>query len=132
MKRITFLAAFLVLLATAIYSIAAVWGRESRKPIVYTLDRQTGEFLWAKPTVMQNVVAGHRRRNRPGANQSGVAVQRGWRPALHLSDGARRKEFSSRRLQSADQHDVLRAAECVCDGDGRRKYSHDVLRHPEQ
>ena len=25
--------------------------------IVYTLDRQTGEFLWARPTVMQNVVS---------------------------------------------------------------------------
>ena len=33
-------------------------GIPGKTGIVYTLDRQTGEFLWAKPTVMQNVVAG--------------------------------------------------------------------------
>ena len=32
--------------------------RHSRKTgIVYTLDRQTGEFLWARPTVQQNVIS---------------------------------------------------------------------------
>src|SRR5262245_35524324 len=30
---------------------------DAKTGIVYTLDRQTGEFLWAKSTVMQNVVA---------------------------------------------------------------------------
>jgi len=35
-----------------------VTGIPGKTGIVYTLDRQTGEFLWAKPTVMQNVVAG--------------------------------------------------------------------------
>jgi PQQ-dependent dehydrogenase (methanol/ethanol family) len=34
-----------------------VTGVPGKTGIVYTLDRQTGEFLWAKPTVMQNVVA---------------------------------------------------------------------------
>src|SRR5207249_10185815 len=33
-------------------------GIPGKTGIVYTLHRQTGEFLWAKPTVMQNVVAG--------------------------------------------------------------------------
>ena len=32
-------------------------GIPGKTGIVYTLDRQTGEFLWAKPTVMQNVVS---------------------------------------------------------------------------
>jgi alcohol dehydrogenase (cytochrome c) len=30
--------------------------RAGKTGIVYTLDRRTGEFLWARPTVMQNVV----------------------------------------------------------------------------
>jgi alcohol dehydrogenase (cytochrome c) len=34
-----------------------VTGVPGKTGIVYTLDRQTGEFLWARPTVRQNVVA---------------------------------------------------------------------------
>src|SRR6185295_4314887 len=34
-----------------------VTGVPGKTGIVYTLDRETGEFLWAKPTVMQNVVS---------------------------------------------------------------------------
>jgi alcohol dehydrogenase (cytochrome c) len=34
-----------------------VTGVPGKTGIVYTLDRQTGEFLWAKPTVRQNVVS---------------------------------------------------------------------------
>jgi PQQ-dependent dehydrogenase (methanol/ethanol family) len=34
-----------------------VTGIPGKTGIVYTLDRQTGEFLWARPTVMQNVVS---------------------------------------------------------------------------
>jgi alcohol dehydrogenase (cytochrome c) len=33
-------------------------GIPGKTGIVYTLDRQTGEFLWARPTVTQNVVKG--------------------------------------------------------------------------
>jgi alcohol dehydrogenase (cytochrome c) len=33
-----------------------VTGVPGKTGIVYTLDRRTGEFLWARPTVMQNVV----------------------------------------------------------------------------
>jgi alcohol dehydrogenase (cytochrome c) len=33
-----------------------VTGVPGKTGIVYTLDRETGEFLWARPTVMQNVV----------------------------------------------------------------------------
>jgi len=35
-----------------------VTGIPGKTGIVYTLDRQTGEFLWARPTVRQNVVSG--------------------------------------------------------------------------
>ena len=34
-----------------------VTGIPGKTGIVYTLDRQTGEFLWARPTVQQNVVS---------------------------------------------------------------------------
>jgi alcohol dehydrogenase (cytochrome c) len=33
-------------------------GIPGKTGIIYTLDRQTGKFLWARPTVQQNVVAG--------------------------------------------------------------------------
>ena len=32
-------------------------GIPGKSGVVYTLDRQTGEFLWARPTVMQNVIS---------------------------------------------------------------------------
>ena len=34
-----------------------ITGVPGKTGIVYTLDRETGEFLWARPTVMQNVVS---------------------------------------------------------------------------
>ena len=34
-----------------------ITGIPGKTGIVYTLDRRTGEFLWARPTVRQNVVA---------------------------------------------------------------------------
>jgi len=34
-----------------------ITGIPGKTAIVYTLDRETGEFLWARPTVMQNVVS---------------------------------------------------------------------------
>jgi alcohol dehydrogenase (cytochrome c) len=32
-------------------------GIPGKTGVVYTLDRQTGEFLWARPTVAQNVIS---------------------------------------------------------------------------
>jgi len=34
-----------------------ITGIPGKTGLVYTLDRQTGEFLWARPTVMQNVIS---------------------------------------------------------------------------
>ncbi len=34
-----------------------ITGIPGKTGIVYTLDRQTGEFLWARPTVQQNVIS---------------------------------------------------------------------------
>jgi len=35
-----------------------VTGIPGKTGVVYTLDRQSGEFLWARPTVVQNVISG--------------------------------------------------------------------------
>ena len=35
-----------------------VTGIPGKTGVVYTLDRETGEFLWARPTVAQNVISG--------------------------------------------------------------------------
>jgi len=35
-----------------------ITGIPGKTGVVYTLDRQTGEFLWARPTVAQNVISG--------------------------------------------------------------------------
>ena len=35
-----------------------VTGIPGKTGVVYTLDRETGEFLWARPTVSQNVISG--------------------------------------------------------------------------
>jgi alcohol dehydrogenase (cytochrome c) len=35
-----------------------ITGIPGKTGVVYTLDRQTGEFLWARPTVVQNVISG--------------------------------------------------------------------------
>ena len=45
-----------------------VTGIPGKTGIVYTLDRQTGEFLWARPTVAQNV-SQHDRRQRPAPSR---------------------------------------------------------------
>jgi alcohol dehydrogenase (cytochrome c) len=34
-----------------------ITGIPGKTGIVYTLDRKTGEFLWATPTVFQNVIS---------------------------------------------------------------------------
>ena len=34
-----------------------VTGIPGKTGVVYTLDRETGEYLWAKPTITQNVVS---------------------------------------------------------------------------
>ena len=90
-----------------------ITGIPGKTGVVYTLDRQTGEFLWARPTVMQNVIKGidgsdgrcdRERRHALYTDQSG---------ALRLSRQQWREELAGGRLQPADQHDVLAAAEHV-------------------
>ena len=97
-----------------------VTGIPGKTGIVYTLDRATGEFLWARPTVQQNVLASidgaHRRRHR----ESRGAVRRGRSTALHLPHFARRQELAVRNVEPAGQRDVLPVAEHLHDVQLRR------------
>ena len=43
-----------------------ITGIPGKTGVVYTLDRKTGEFLWARPTVSQNVIQRDRRQYRRG------------------------------------------------------------------
>jgi len=43
--------------AHSAHSVPVVTGIPGKTGIIYTLDRRTGQFLWARPTVRQNVVA---------------------------------------------------------------------------
>ena len=58
-----------------------ITGIPGKTGIVYTLDRQTGEFLWARPTVMQNVIS-----KIDGATGDGHRQSRG---ALHRRSARR-------------------------------------------
>ena len=53
-----------------------VTGIPGKTGLVYTLDRATGEFLWARPTVAQNVLQNDRRRDGRGDGESGHPVRR--------------------------------------------------------
>ena len=89
-----------------------ITGIPGKTGIVYTLDRQTGEFLWARPTGRQNVVSEHRRRDRRGHGESRDAVhRRSARERFVCPSANGGKNCPGRRLQPADQRDVLPAAE---------------------
>ena len=100
-----------------------ITGIPGKTGIVYTLDRQTGEFLWARPTVLQNVVS-----KIDGAtgevtvNPEAVFTQDRRREG-GLPGQQRRQELAGRRLQPADQHDVHPAAEHVHDRDDDHRHS---------
>jgi len=87
-----------------------VTGIPGKTGIVYTLDRVTGEFLWARPTIFQNVVA-----QIDGA--TGTVTEDPDRiftrkePNDHRVPGhERRQELAGRRVQPAHERDVT----CRC------------------
>ena len=90
-----------------------VTGIPGKTGLVYTLDRATGEFLWARPTITQNVI------ERIDGATGAVEVRA---DALftgpdqeppHLPDDERRQELARGRVQPAHEDDVLRDGEHV-------------------
>ena len=86
-----------------------ITGIPGKTGVVYTLDRETGEFLWATPTSPQNVDQPHRRRHRRRDREQRGRLHRAGPAVVRLPDPARREGLGSRRLQPADQRHVLPA-----------------------
>ena len=95
-----------------------VTGIPGKTGVVYTLDRETGEFLWATPTITQNVISNIDGATGRRAGELGGHLH-GDRPGgAGLPDLARRQGLGGGRVQSADQHDVLPAPQRLRADDG--------------
>ena len=88
-----------------------VTGIPGKTGVVYTLDRETGEFLWATPTVAQNVISGIDGATGAVTENAEVIFTALGQEVLACPTWARRQGLGGRRLQSADQHDVHAATE---------------------
>ena len=94
-----------------------ITGIPGKTGLVYTLDRTTGEFLWARPTVMQNVITKIDGATGEVFGQSREAVHEDRRRKADLPEQQRRQELAGGRLQSAQQRDVHADAEHVHEGE---------------
>ena len=103
-----------------------VTGVPGKTGLVYTLDRETGEFLWARPTVPQNVIERIDGATGVVVENPGSRVHRtGAGERADLSVAPWRQGLGGRGLQSADEHDVLPAPELVLpDDDTRGSWGH--------
>jgi alcohol dehydrogenase (cytochrome c) len=93
-----------------------ITGIPGKTGIVYTLDRQTGEFLWARPTVQQNVIS--RIDGATGAvtgNPDVLFTAKGEEKLICPSVNGG-KNWPAWCLQPADEYDVLPASEHVHEG----------------
>ena len=73
-------------------------GIPGKTGIVYTLDRETGEFLWATPTVAQNVISDIDGATGRGDCKLGGRLHRVWSGSARLPHLGRREGLGSRRL----------------------------------
>ena len=90
-----------------------VTGVPGKTGIVYTLDRETGEFLWATPTIPQNVVSGIDGATGAVSENSELVFTAQGQEVLACPARQRWQGLGGRRLQPADQHDVHAAAQCL-------------------
>ena len=94
-----------------------ITGVPGKTGLVYTIDRETGQFLWARPTVEQNVIArvntesGRRRRQRREAVHGPESRD------ARVPEPHRRQELSRRRLQPRHEAHVHAAAKHLHDVD---------------
>ena len=115
-----------------------VTGIPGKTGVVYTLDRETGEFLWARETLHQNVITGiDGATGKVSVNEELIvgAVRRDPR----MSFTGRWQELGGGDLQPPHRRDVPAAAEHVCaqfrlhrhpDGGGRLRSQLDRRRGP--
>ena len=111
-------------------------GIPGKTGVVYTLtlDRATGEFLWATPTVTQNVIGDIDGATGEVSENAEVVFHVAWTGGLRLSDLERRQGLGGGRLQSPDQRHVHAAAQHLCAHDGhaglRRRHPRCAHREP--
>ena len=87
-----------------------VTGIPGKTGVVYTLDRATGEFLWATPTITQNVISGIDGATGAVSENSEVVFSAEGQEVLTCPELFRGQGLGDGRLQPADQHHVLPAA----------------------
>ena len=111
-----------------------ITGVPGKTGLVYTLDRETGQFLWARETVHAERDLGHQRRVGRGHREPRQAVHRGGPGEADLPEHVGRQELSGRHLQPADRAHVLPAAEHLHDDDvgGRQAERRRALRDPQR
>ena len=99
-----------------------VTGIPGKTGVVYTLDRATGEFLWATPTVTQNVISSIDGATGAVSEKPGAGLRRLRAGSADLSHRHGRQGLGGRGLQPADPHDVHAAAQRLRpDGGARRR-----------
>ena len=95
-----------------------VTGIPGKTGVVYTLDRATGEFLWATPTVVQNVISGIDGATGAVTENAEVTFTAVGPAGLRVPHLERRQGLGGRRLQPADQHHVHAPAQHLRPHDG--------------
>ena len=81
-------------------------GIPGKTGIVYTLDRATGEFLWATPTITQNVVSGIDGATGAVTENAELIFTASGQQVLACPPRDGRQGLGGGRLLAADQHDV--------------------------
>ena len=86
-------------------------GIPGKTGVVYTLDRETGEFLWATPTIAQNVISDIDGATGAVTENSELIFTDLGQEVLSCPSWGGGKNWPAGRLQPADQHHVLPDAE---------------------
>ena len=94
-------------------------GIPGKTGVVYTLDRETGEFPVGEADHHAERDQRHRRRHRGGDREPRAHLHRRGAGDAHLPARHRRQGLGGRRLQPADQHDVHAAAQRLREHAGR-------------
>ena len=97
-------------------------GIPGKTGVVYTLDRATGEFLWATPTVTQNVISHIDGATGVVSENPEVVFGGVGQEVLACPSSMGGKDWGSGRLQPTNEHDVYAAAECLYSGGGARRW----------
>ena len=85
-----------------------ITGVPGKTGLVYTIDRETGQFLWARPTVEQNVIASREHGVRRGVVNEEKLFTGAESGDARVPEPDGRQELSRRRLQPATR------SSCTC------------------